>query len=446
MCVYSLAKKAHDALFLQRLINLQTTVAIEKIVFGGQGLGRLEDKRVVFVDGALPGDKVLVEITQEKNNFLTGHIISFVEKSALRGPVACRFFDSCGGCQWLGIPYNDQANWKKGFILDSLTRIGKIKNLTSIDMESVPEELHYRNRVLLRGRINAEGHVQVGYFGAKSKNFSPIDTCLVAKDSLNHFIFEISQLKVKEKNKKFRLHLQEIPFKKGQGEPHLIVLIETVEKPDEWAKDFIKHLGTFSHVFWAGLFHDKKSMIPFYEDTFQYFTSPGIFQQINLEQNKRVRQLVTSYVTRFTPKKVLDLFCGNGNLSMHLPTPERQVIGIEVSVPAITVAHHSVKHNEIKNASYFAGNVLKFMKRFQEEKITFDFVIADPPRAGMKEIIPFLKFMLPKHILYVSCNPTTLARDIGMLGDTYHVEAVTGFDFFPQTFHVETVVLLTLKI
>jgi 23S rRNA (uracil1939-C5)-methyltransferase len=183
-------------------------------------------------------------------------------------------------------------------------------------------------------------------------------------------------------------------------------------------------------------------------DQQDYWTQPGLFQQVNRLHNHKLRQTIRAWVDELGPKRILDLFCGSGNLSLGLYKPERQIFGLEFNRPSIACAQVNLEknqlHQKVDRPQYFSGDAEKHLWKSARAGETFDLVILDPPRQGFfKGMVP-LKLCSPKAVIYVSCDPATLARDLSYLcrNDEYQIEKVIGLDFFPQTYHIETVVLL----
>ena len=234
-----------------------------------------------------------------------------------------------------------------------------------------------------------------------------------------------------------------------------IVLYPTEGEKQDLAK-LKDYLNRLPGVLWVGSVFDledapifafeETSNIPSFPEERErivFSTSPGMFQQVNINLNGKLRQLVTQYVKSKNPSKILDLFCGSGNLSLMLSDQNRYIEGIETNRSSIKCAQFNVAINNIQNSQYFRGDTEAHLWKCAKKGESFDLVLTDPPREGMyKGIIPLLK-IFPKNIVYVSCDPATLARDLGSLCNKgYKIEKIEAFDFFPNTYHVETAVFL----
>jgi 23S rRNA (uracil1939-C5)-methyltransferase len=416
------------------------SMRIEKLVYPGKSLARAEDGRVALWDGGLPGDLCEVEIAKDHGRFLEATLLRISEPSAERQPSVCRYSTQCGGCQWLEAPYKSQTQWKKSFVEEALQRIGKIEALPPITFVPSEAPLFYRNRIMLRGHVGAEGDIQIGFFESHSHSLTAITQCQVARPTLNGIIAAIASLKLPTSHKKFRCTLQELAQEK------VSVLLEPIEKPYTWIEPLREALSEIACVAWVGL-QGEKAPFQVFEDTptGPMYTLPGIFQQINSKQNQKVRDLIRIDVERKKPKTLLDLYCGSGNLSLQFAHDNIEVVGVEFNAQSIRAAQYTLKNQKLPTMQYLAQDAARYLQTLASSHKTFDYVLVDPPRSGMKELIPSLLQSNIPYLTYVSCNPTTLARDLGQLAAKYQVDAITAYDFFPQTYHVETVAFLSLR-
>ncbi len=417
-------------------------LVIEKLIFPGKSLARCEDGRVVFWEGGLPGDRCEVEIQKDKGRFLEATLMRILEPSPLRHSSPCEYSATCGGCQWLEAPYAHQTAWKKAFVEDSLQRIGKIAALPPVEFVPSAALLGYRNRILLRGHVGGAGQIQVGFFASASHNMVPISQCQVASAPINEVVLALSKMRLPDGNKKFRCQIQEIAGEKA--EPTVLVLLEPIEKPYTWVEPLRAQLAAHPRVAWVGMQGEKPPFFVFEKgDRATAFTLPGIFQQITTAQNQIVRTRIAEHVHSKKPRSLLDLYCGAGNFSLQFAEMGIEVTGVEFSADSIRAAQHTVATHGWQRMTYVAQDAERYLR---EQKVArFDYLLVDPPRSGMKELVPHLLRLRIPSIAYVSCNPTTLARDLGQLLELYEIASVTAFDFFPHTYHVETLVFLSLR-
>ncbi len=418
-------------------------LVVEKMIFPGKSLAKGEDGRVVLWEGGLPGDQCEVEILKDKGRFLEATLVRIVTPSPLREPSVCVYSDTCGGCQWLEAPYADQVEWKKSFVEDSLRRIGKITALPPVQFVASPEPLLYRNRILLRGHVDAAGQIQVGFFASNSHALVPISRCQVASEPINELVATLAKMRLPSGNKKFRCQIQEVA---GESGPALLVLLEPIEKPYTWTLPLRAQVAAHPRVAWVGMQGEKPPFFVFEKlNTATTFTLPGIFQQINTKQNLTLRAQIWDHVQQKKPRSLLDLYCGAGNLSLQFAETGIEVTGVEFNADSIRAAMHTVAVHGWPKMTYVAQDATRYLQRQVQQSARFEYLIVDPPRSGMKELIPFLLQLRIPSLAYVSCNPATLARDLGQLLEIYETESVIAFDFFPHTYHVETLVLLSLR-
>jgi len=247
---------------------------------------------------------------------------------------------------------------------------------------------------------------------------------------------------------KFRLEVQDLPSESVNSQ-HLLVTIYDPDDKNFPIESIIEKIRLMPSVKWCENSRElHNSPFVLFENNLarQFHTAPGIFQQINIDHNHSVRQMVIDAVDKFKPQRILDIFCGSGNLSLALADGQRAIDGVEYSKRAIEVAKHNVSSQGLQNVNYYSGDTEKFLWRVAKQGIRYDLIIADPPREGMfKALIPMLKIR-PQQIIYISCDPTTLSRDLSSLcRSIYKITKFVALDFFPNTYHIESFVILEAK-
>lgn len=420
---------------------------IDSTAFGGKGIARRNGK-VYFVENAIEGDLVRAQVTDDNERYGKALVVEVLASSPSRGPSPCSFSHECGGCQWQGVAYQKQLDWKKSFVVSSLQRIGKLGADLSCEILGSANTQAYRNRIMVRARVQTNGRIIVGYFKRASREFVSINQCLIAAPRLNEFIERVAQLQVSpppSEEIKFRFEMQDLPAA-DSSEPHLLLSVYEPDQGSMSGTQIAKQLTKAGGVLWAG---SVKSLpdAPFFRfETdlgIDFYTGAGLFQQVNVPHNHVARRLVLDVVKKYAPKNVLDIFCGSGNLSLAVAKSGVAVQGVEFSKRAIDCAKYNCEKNQINNAEYFAGDTKKFLRKLAKSGERYEMVIADPPRDGMYQTLPLLKDMAPKYIVYISCDPTTLARDLGSLCKTdYRIVELKALDFFPNTYHIESFVVL----
>lgn len=414
------------------------------MAYGAKGIARHEGK-VYFVSDAVVGDVVEGEVTEDHGRYADVAITRLIEASPLRGPATCPYAADCGGCQWMGIAYPEQLSWKHSFVVSALSRIGKLPPGFTVEMKGAEAVEGYRNRILIRLHHKESGEIRIGYFRRQSRELVPITACAIAAPAINELIAKIRALRLDDLSAfTVRMEIQEIsPTERGQ----LLVTAYPGDGSREHIARFAAMVGQLPGVHWAGLVFDLRHApkVHFERDLERDFaTKPGQFQQVNLGLNRTLRRLVAEFVEAKDPKRILDVFCGSGNLSLPLANGKRYVEGVEANRDAIAVAKHNAASNQVQNVLYLAGDAEKHLWKVSRGGEQFDLVILDPPRQGFHKGVVPLKNLDPQAIIYVSCDPTTLARDLAYLcrADHYSVKRVVALDFFPNTYHVETVVFL----
>lgn len=374
--------------------RLPETLTIEKLVYGGEGLARLEG-RVVLVPFVLPGETVRVEIDRAKNDLWRGRLIEAMEPSTARVVPACPYFLRCGGCQYQHIDYAVQVEQKREILREVLQRVGKLEFTGDIGTIA-GEPWQYRNRVQL--------HLQdgrVGYFGQHSRDLVEIDHCPIASPKLNE---TIGKIHAPQTTTALELFTNETE-----------VQVNVVDRVSRSALEALAALGVTTAVEYAG-----------------FQVSRNSFFQVN---RFLVDRLVECAVAGARGEWAVDLYAGVGLFARKLAERFAKVTAVESGGSSFRDLEHNFAEGAVKSSveDYLAG---------LEE--TPDFILADPPRAGLgKQTVRELARIRAPWLTIVSCDPATLARDLRALTNGgYRIEKITLVDLFPQTFHLETVVEL----
>jgi 23S rRNA (uracil1939-C5)-methyltransferase len=409
---------------------------IESMAFKGYGVSRMDGK-VVFIPYSATGDEGWVEIVEEKKNYSTGKLVEIVAPSSWRVEPPCPYFGRCGGCQWQHIDYAKQIELKKEILKDILMRLGSLKEIPPITGLPSPDPYDYRTRVQLK--VKRE---KLGYYQERSHQLVDIERCRIAHPLVNEIISLLRE-------EQFLLScIEEIEInvspKEGRG-----VLIFYFLKPSQgWetsVRQFLK-----SHPILKGIttLREKQTAslgkphlnfaIPL---NFTLRTSPGSFFQVNLKQNEKLIREVLEFSQGQKNERALDLYSGVGNFALPLATVTQEVWGIEENAAAVKDARFNAQLNGVENGEFIHGKVEDVLKKWKREKP--DLIILDPPRTGCKGGVDQLARFKPKRIVYVSCEPTILARDLRLFSEKgYFLREMALIDMFPQTYHMEVVGLL----
>ncbi|MCD1146535.1 23S rRNA (uracil(1939)-C(5))-methyltransferase RlmD [Peptoniphilus sp. KCTC 25270] len=430
------------------MMEIMDLVELEIIDYDhrGRGLGKVEGA-VVFLDSGFIGDRVEAQITKKKKRFFEGKVLKILEKSKDREKNPCPYGHRCGGCAFLGWSYEKELEWKKNFVKNAIQRIGNIEG----DVENtlgMENPTHYRNH--MQFHKTGDGW---GLYTKDSAEIIPIGNCLMQRERANEILEKLQGKKYNREMKLLGLRTNEV------GEIMAIFVGEKTLKESTKHKlvaDAIE-FGIDSLYYSENRnpkFHYGKEFIHLYGKEvlkeqfqgFEYEISPGSFFQVNLHQAEELAKKVVEGMGEEKWNYAMDLFCGIGTLTLPISQKSKETIGIEINPQAIEDARRTAKKNG-EEIRYIAGRVEKILPRLlEEENIQPEIAVFDPPRGGVEEeALEAITESAPERILYVSCNPTTLARDLKYLGEEYEIEKIWLVDMFPRSGHVETVVLMSRK-
>lgn len=396
-------------------------VVIESFNHTGEGIGRINGK-VVFVSKAIPGDIVKIKNLIDFKTYFKADIDNIIINSKDRLKVDCPYYHECGGCQLMELSYLKQLEYKKDSVKNILKRYASIdKNL---DIILSDKNYGYRNKITLQV-VNGK----IGLYKYNSNDLIEIDNCLLVSDNINSLIQYI-------KDNLNLTDVNNIMIREYQDN----LMIQFIGKLD---KDIvINNLKKKVKVIYINdllIYGDKNLEVKL--GNYKYKVSPYSFFQVNYNQAERLYDKVKEYLGT-NNNKVLDLYCGTGSIGIYVSECCNEVTGIEINSSSVKDGIDNIKLNNLNNITIIQGNVGKVLK----SNIKYDAIIVDPPRSGLdKNTKKTLLEISSKKIIYVSCNPITLARDVKDLSEKYEVKDMILVDMFPNTYHVESVVLLELK-
>ncbi len=442
--------------------NSRHSVFIEKIVSGGLGLARLADGRIVFVKNVLPGEKVIISVREEKKHYLQAEIAAIEEAHPARIDPPCPWYGPCGGCDLQHSGYEQQLSIKTAIVQDLFYRqFSKGPSVPSAVLQAIrpsPASFGYRQRI----RLQVDKSGMPGFMGARSHKVVAIGHCLVARDELNSALAELRQhpsgVRILTKSREVELLLNPITSK-------VVCLFHYLRKPRPadilQAEDLVK-TGTFiENAFFrgdgfslvgpiGGAVETTGGVLQMLLPPTQKNGSPillgwevGGFCQVNLEQNERLVRHVVSLCNLQENESVLDLFCGMGNFSIPLAMHARFLVGLEGQGSAIRSAKKNSERAGVTNTDFQKAVVHDACRRLASEGKIFDCVVLDPPRQGVPGLAAELAGLTRRRMLYISCDPATLCRDLeALVQHGLQIVHVQPFDMFPQTHHIEAVALL----
>lgn len=385
-------------------------VKIEKQDHFGRGIAFI-DKKICFIKDTLPSEIVDIEIVKNKKNFLEGKVNKIIVESSDRVKPICPYFGVCGGCDLMHQEYNKQLEFKKNKVKELLKRFSNI-DINDIKINH-SNNLNYRNKIVLH---------DLGLYKEKSNDVVNIDKCYLVNDKINDIIKRLKNYKINEATIKVS----------SLGKVMLIV-DESID------------IDKFKDI--DSLYVNDKLVLGnnYIEETINgltFYIYKDSFFQVNYNVMNMLYQRIVDYYKENSNLNVLDLYCGTGTIGMLISKYCKSVVGIEVNSDAIISAKLCKKINNISNIEFYLGKVEDTIDMIKD----IDSIVVDPPRAGLdNHTIDTILKLNPKSIIYVSCDPTTLARDLNILKDKYSISNIELFDMFPNTYHVESFVVLERK-
>ena len=373
-------------------------VLIDRLDHYGRGITTINNK-ICFVENALPNEIVEIEIINEKKKYIEAKVINYIKRSKARVKELCPYSNICGGCSLNHISYHYENKFKEEKIKDLISKFSNLdKNLVKDIVYS--NEYNYRNKVLFHVKDN-----KLGLYKKNTNDIVEIDKCLLLDNKINSIIPKLKEL-VKEKN------LSEIEVKVSNNSKELLLSTDN--------KEIITNIGNY-----------------------KYILSNNTFFQVNKYVTELLYNEVLENIKKYKSKNVLDLYCGSGTIGIYISKYVDKVLGVEINKQSIINANKNKELNNIKNIEFIEGKVSNIIKDIKDK---YDTVIVDPPRSGLdKNTINSIIKINPNTIIYVSCDPTTLSRDLNILKDKYNIKYIKPFNMFPKTYHCESVSVLERK-
>ena len=416
-------------------------ITIEKLVHGGSGLARLDTGQAVFVPGVLPGERVAVVIRRKRKGILEADLIEVLTPSRDRSDPPCKGEKQCTGATWQHIAYPAQLRYKQEILLDTLAKIGGMTPARSLPILPSPRTDHYRLRTQFNVRASG-GKQRIGFFRQGSYDLIEVDDAFLIDPLINRTLKAIRSLEPQLPSLK-EIHINATPT----AQVHILFLSEqgTLPRPDALFAGLKKAIP---EVIGITVFANRKktfalgdNRLSLESEGLKFNATEGNFYQVNWEQNSNVVKTVLDFAGLSGDETVLDLYCGIGNFALPLAKRAKNVIGIEAGYSAIEDAKANAELNGIANTEFIADDLQKGLKTLLQRKMKAHTIVLDPPRAGatLKTLERVLAFV-PRKIIYVSCNPSTLARDLKffhLFG--FRLHRLRPVDMFPYTYHIECV-------
>ena len=395
-------------------------LTIEKLDNFGRGIAYINDK-ICFIENALPGEEVEVKINNEKKKFYEAEAITILKESPLRIETECPYSRVCGGCQCNHMCYNAENNFKIEKIKSLLQKYGSLKEI-KMNSFLYHDRNHYRNKIVLHGKNN-----ELGLYQKESNQIIPISSCLLGNETINEMIQII---------RKNNYCIQECTIKTSNDQKSIMVSITgEIQTPEELLKkvDVLEINGEY--------LTEKHSILTNIGKK-KYYEGLSSFFQVNPNVTKDLYDLILEEVKGKKYKECLDLYCGCGTIGIYISDYVESIIGIDNNPSNIKHANLNKELNQCKNMKFILGDVEENIHNFKN----IDLIIVDPPRSGLdSKTRSFITKINPKEIIYVSCDPVTLSRDLNELQENYTIREVNVLNMFPRTYHVETVSVLYRK-
>ncbi|TDL30596.1 23S rRNA (uracil(1939)-C(5))-methyltransferase RlmD [Jeotgalibacillus sp. S-D1] len=459
-----MAKKHEGVIPVKKNDVLQVT--IEDLTHEGHGVGKVEGYPL-FIPNALPGEAIDVKVVKTTKNYGFGRLMEWHEKSPDRVEPPCPVYDRCGGCQLQHLSYEGQLKAKQKQVQEVLARIGKLPHVPVHPTIGMEEPWRYRNKSQVPiGR--SDGRVISGFYAKRSHEIVDVNQCII-QEQVSDQVMQLVKEKANElgiqpydelRHKGVLRHVV-IRYGRTSGEvmvvlvtrsnhvPHLSELVDMLKENIKGLTSIVHNvnnqktnviMGDQTTVLWGReVIYDSIGNI-------QFAISARSFYQINPVQTEVLYQTALEYAELTGEESVVDAYCGIGTISLFLAQKAKKVYGVEIVEQAIEDAKINAELNGIDNAEFEAGPAEVVIPRWHKEGKKADVIVVDPPRKGCDEaLLTTILEMKPKRVVYVSCNPGTLARDLRVLEDGgYQTKKVQPVDMFPQTSHVEAVAVLEL--
>ncbi len=432
-------------------------IKIHGLGASGEGVGKL-DGLTFFVEGALPDEEVLAEIITRKKNYAVARLVEVVKPSAERTEPFCPLYKDCGGCQLQHLSYPAQLKWKRQQVVDAAERIGKLAGVEIFNALGMDNPLRYRNKM----QFPVGKGLAIGCYARGTHKIIDAPACPIQNAGNDKILNAVRNVA-----KKFNLQpydedthrgfLRHVMGRVGCNGDLMIVLVTAAKNfPNDKAfvRALIKELPEVTSIqqnvqtyrnnvilgrdtrilYGKPTIHDKIGGLSFNISARSFF-------QVNTAQAEILYKTALDFAELRGHETLIDAYCGTGTIGLFMARKARRIIGVEVVSSAIADAKKNARENNIRNAEFLTGDVVKVLPRLRDSGVYADVVIVDPPRAGCdKKVLETFAAMEPAKIIYVSCNPATLARDLNILAALgYRTIKIQPVDMFPFTSHVESV-------
>ncbi len=429
------------------------TCSIESLSHDGRGVTHVDGK-VVFIDEALPGENVEFVYTDSRKDYAEGRVVKLLSRAEHRVDPQCAHFGVCGGCSFQHVDDAEQIHFKEALLQEQFRRIGKLEIPLVWEALTGPH-WGYRTKARMGVKYVAKkGRVLVGFRERRNPFLAEIDSCKVMHPLVGEKLLAlgemIAKLGIKDKIPQIEVAI---------GDDDVVLAFRVLEPPSDADKQCMREFAHKHHISICLQSKGPDSIVPLdgepevvpgyalKQQGVKFNFRPAMFTQVNYDINQKMVSRALDALELSKDDRVLDLFCGLGNFTLPLATLAGQVVGVEGDLPLVKHARDNARLNNLENVEFYVADLSKDVKDLPWCKQKFDKVLLDPSRAGASEVLHNFKYWQPERIVYVSCNPSTLARDAGILVNELGYKLVKAgvMDMFPQTAHVESIALFVKK-
>ena len=419
----------------------ELTLDIDALSYGPYGIGRHQGKAVMIPKTA-PGDTVVARLVEAKERYSVGEIVRIVKAASLRQEPPCPYVAQCGGCPWQHVRYESQLVAKQKNLEDALRRIGKLEAFELKPIIPSPFTYQYRRRI----RLQRDGSKRLGFFTSFSHHLIEIDRCLVADDKLNGLIEPLRRW-----SKQLITDVEHLEVVTGDQPNEIVVVGQSAGAFNSRDSSVCERLLKENHLInglivrgrdWRRTWGEVAvSVIP--EDGLCVRVDGDVFTQVNSQGNRQLLKELLAAADFNREDRVLELYSGAGNFTHSIAKRVGDIVAVEGYGPAVESGKHSAEAKGITHIRWICSPVPAALAQLKKQGQRFSKIVLDPPRTGAKGLERDLAALAAEKILYISCNPTTLARDLAALSKQgYALRAVQPIDLFPHTFHVEAIATL----
>jgi len=448
--------------------NDQVEITIEDMGSEGEGIGRYNGYALFVKDTAI-GDRALVQITKAGKSYGYARLVKLIEPSPYRVTPRCPIAAKCGGCQLQHIDYARQLEFKENKVRSCLMRIGGFSDFYMEPICGMEEPYYYRNKSQFPVGRARDGRILIGFYAGRTHSIIDTEHCYIGaevNDKIISFMrsfierYKIEPYNENEHKGLLRHIVTRVGYSTGEVMVCLVINARQFPHKEELIEGLLKIEGMKSICLNVNMEKTNvilgKEIIPLWGEPYitdrigsiSYRVSPLSFYQVNPVQTKKLYDIALEYADLHGDETVWDLYCGIGTISLYMAKKARKVYGVEIVPEAIEDARANAKINGIDNAEFFVGAAEEVLPRkYKEDNIYADVIVVDPPRKGCEQsLLDTILAMAPKRVVYVSCDPATLARDIKYLCEKdYELVKVRAVDQFGHSVHVESVALIVRR-